>query len=235
MALAAPSVAHADNKKDLARTLFELGIEEYKTKQYESAALSMAKSYSLDPQPSALYALAQSERLNNDCKSATAHYQKLLDTSDDEGIKRAVKDNLELCASLARGEKVKEDEATVLKRDAPTLTIKTVYRTQKTNDKLTIVMFVGGGVALSSSLALFLVGRSASSDAEHATSLNDYNDLFDRARTMRWMSYATAGVGVTLVGLATYRLVRGTKEESSSPIAIVPTRGGSLISWSSSF
>ncbi len=232
---AAP-VAHADSKKDLARSLFELGIEEYKAKQYEAAALSMEKSYALDPVPGTLYALAQSERLNNDCKSATEHYQKLLDTSDDEGIKKAVKPNLELCEKIARGEKVKEDTATIETRDAPTLQIKTVYRTEKTNDKLTIVLFAGGGVALSGAVAFFFIGRSASNDADRATSLEEYNDLYDRSRTMAWLSYASVGVGVTLLGLATYRVVRGDKEEAEeSPVGIIPTRGGSMVSWSGRF
>jgi hypothetical protein len=232
--LAAP-VAHADNKKDLARSLFELGIEEYKTEQYEAASLSMAKSYALDPQPSSLYALAQSERLNNNCKDANRHYKQLLETSDDEGIIKAVKQTLEICAQIARGESVKEDKATIEQRDAPILQIKTVYRTKKTNDKLTIVMFAGGGVAVSGAVAFFLVGRAARSDAANATSLDEYNDLYDRSETMRWMSYAAAGVGVTLLGVATYRVLRGNRTEESSPVAITATRGGSLISWSGRF
>ncbi len=59
--------ARADSTA-LARQLFEHAIEEYKLKQYNAAIASLSKSYALDPQPDALYALAQAERLADDCK-----------------------------------------------------------------------------------------------------------------------------------------------------------------------
>jgi len=50
--LAMPAAAAAETEKTaLARELFDLGVEEYKTKQYAAAAASMSKSHALDPQP----------------------------------------------------------------------------------------------------------------------------------------------------------------------------------------
>src|SRR4051812_1962358 len=108
VAFAGGTAAADGNKKALARQLFELGIDEYKTKDYEGAAASMAKSYALDPIPETLYAEAQAERLAGDCIDASVHYSKLLDLAKDNSIATAVKANLELCSQIERGEKPKE-------------------------------------------------------------------------------------------------------------------------------
>jgi len=237
-ALAMPAVARADtDKAALARQLFDLGVEEYKAQQYAAAAVSMAKSHALDPQPNALYALAQAERLSGNCKDAIAHYQQVIDTAKDEKTATAVKSNIELCQQIERGEKTKEptSEAKTAERDAPVLQIRTVYRTESRTDKLAIALFAGGGIALGGSVAMYIMARSASSDADRAQSLDEYNDLFDRAARLRWASYAAAGLGVTFVAVAAVRLVGGSGETRVQKVAVVPTRGGSLISWSSTW
>lgn len=238
IAIAMPAVAEAETDKSaLARDLFDLGVDEYKAKQYEAAAASMSKSYSLDPQPNALYAQAQAERLAGNCKDAIVHYQQVIDTAKDDKTVTAVKSNIELCQQLERGEQAKEpaSEATTAERDAPVLQIRTVYRTERRTDKLAIAMFAGGGIALGGSVAMFLVARSARSDADRAQSLEDYNDLFDRAARYRWMSYAAAGIGVGFIAVAAVRLIGGSGETRVQKVALVPTRGGSLVSWSSTW
>lgn len=197
----------------------------------------MSKSYSLDPQPNALYAQAQAERLSGNCKAAITHYQQVIDTSKDEKTANAVKGNIELCEAIERGEKAKEpaSEAKTAERDAPVLQIRTVYRTERQTDKVAIVLFAGGGIALGGSVAMFLVARSARSDADRAQSLEEYNDLYDRAARLRWMSYAAAGVGVGFIAVAAYRLIGGSGETRVQKVALVPTRGGSLVSWSTAW
>jgi tetratricopeptide (TPR) repeat protein len=238
IALSLPAVAAAEGDKTaLARELFDLGVEEYKAKQYDAAAASMAKSYSLDPQPNALYAQAQAERLGGKCKEAIAHYRLVIDTAKDDKIITAVKANVELCQQIERGEESKEvpTEAKTAERDAPVLEIRTVYRTESRTDKIAVVLFAGGGLALGGSLAMYLVARSASSDAERAGSLVEYNDLYDRAAQLRWMSYAAAGIGLGCIAVAAYRLIGGSGETRVQGVAIVPTPGGSLVSWSSAW
>jgi hypothetical protein len=237
--LAGLSVARADNKK-LARELFELGIEEYKAKDFEASAASMAKSYALDPQPNALYALAQAERLNNDCKGAKVHYEKLLEVSKDDAIKKAVAANLELCAQIERGEKPKEESPAETKaneqRDAPVIQYKTIYRTrtESKTDVLAVSMFAVGGISLGGSIVTYVYARSLRSDADNATTLEDYNDKFDRAKRLRYVSYAAAGLGVALVGFATYRVVWGGGKKSAE-VALAPTSGGTMVALSGSF
>jgi len=233
-----PAIAAADGDKTaLARDLFDLGVEEYKAQQYAAAAASMAKSHALDPQPNALYALAQAERLSGNCKDAITHYQQVIDTAKDEKTVNAVKGNIELCQQIERGEATKEpvSKAKTAERDAPLLQIRTVYRTESRTDKIAIALFAGGGIALGGSVAMYIMARSARSDADRAQSLDEYNDLFDRAARLRWASYAAAGLGVSFVAVAAIRLVGGSGETRVQKVALVPTRGGSLVSWSSTW
>lgn len=233
-------VAHADNKK-LARELFELGIDEYKNKDYPAAVASMSKSYALDPQPNALYALAQAERLNNDCKAAKPHYEKLLEVSTDEAIKKAVAANLELCASIERGEKPKEETPAETKaaeqRDAPVIQYKTIYktRTEEKTDFLSVGMFAVGGISIGTSVVLYVYASSTRDDANNATSLAEFNDKFDRAKRLRYISYAVGGAGLALVGIATMRVIYGGKNKKEAEVSLVPTSGGSMFALSGTF
>lgn len=229
--------ASADNKK-LARDLFELGIEEYKTKQYAAAAQSMSKSYALDPQPNALYALAQAERLADNCKDALVHYAKVLEESKDPKIKSAVEANIELCTQIESGQAPQEepkDKAEQDRLDAPVLQIRTVVRTEQKTDKLTIVLYAVGSTAFGGGVVTYFLARSARSDADRAASLDEYNDLYDRSQNMKLIAYGAAGLGIGLATWATIRVLGGKKtttETRAPEIAISPIQGGSLVSWS---
>jgi hypothetical protein len=234
-AIALPRRSAAEtSKKDLARQLFELGIEEYKDKQYDAAVASMSKSYALEPDTGALYALAQSERLAGKCKDATVHYNKLLETTKDEKTIGAVKAQIDLCDQIERGEKPKDDLKLDDPRDAPTIQYRTVYRTKQHSDTLAIALYVAGGVSLGGAATTYLLARSTRDDADHATSLTQYNDLYDRARVLRLTAYTAAGAGLALVGYATYRVLWGDKP-SSSEVAIVPTTRGSIVTWATTW
>ena len=233
--IASASIASADNKQ-LARDLFTLGIDEYKNKQYEAAAASLAKSHALDPNNSALYALAQAERLAGRCKDAIAHYEQLLSTTKDEKSTKKITENIELCKQIEAGKPApeeKKDDKAVEQRDAPTIEYRTVVRTERSRDVVSIALFAGGGVAISGAVATYLVARSQRSDADDATSLEEYNDKYDSSRRLKWISYATAGVGVSLITVAIIRVVRGDSGSTESKqVAVSPIPGGSMVSWS---
>jgi len=234
---ASTAAADSKDKKALARQLFELGIDEYKNKDYEGAAASMAKSYALDPVPETLYAQAQAERLAGDCIDASVHYTKLLDlAAKDNSISVAVKANLELCSQIERGEKPKDDPKAdaqaAERRDAPTVKVRTVYRTERRSDKLAIALFAAGGIGIGGAAVTYIAGVSARSDADHATTLAEYNNLFDRSVTLKDTAYIAASVGVVAVAYATWRVTHGSGTvRVAEQVAVVPTRGGSFVSW----
>jgi tetratricopeptide (TPR) repeat protein len=234
--LAIPRIARADeNKQALARQLFNLAISEYQAKQYDAAVASLAKSHALDPRPDALYALAQAERLANHCKDALVHYEQLLESSKDDKIIRRVKENIELCKQIEAGKPAaaeKQPSRDVAQRDAPTIEYRTIVRTEQKRDVLSIVLFAGGGVAISGSAGMYLVARSMKQDADNAQSLAEYNDKYDQSWRLRWLSYATAGVGATLFTVALVRVIGGGDESKSRRVAVTPVEGGSIVSWS---
>jgi len=233
----ATNVASADTKT-LARDLFNLGIDEYKAKQYDAAAASLAKSHALDPRPDALYALAQSERLAGRCKDAIPHYETLLLDAKDEKSQTKIKENIEICKQIEAGKPVPEEkaqDARSVERDAPTIEYRTVVRTERSRDVLSIVLFAGGGVAISGGVALYLVARSQRNDADNATTLEDYNDKYDSSRRLKWISYASGAVGVSLITVALVRVLRGdtgNSESETKQVAVTPLDGGSLVSFS---
>ncbi|MDQ3340142.1 MAG: hypothetical protein M4D80_33715 [Myxococcota bacterium] len=234
--LATTNVASADNKT-LARDLFNLGIDEYKAKQYDAAAASLSKSHALDPRPDALYALAQSERLAGKCKEAIPHYEQLLADSKDEKSQKKIRENIEICKQIEAGKPAPTGEdktdAKSQERDAPTIEYRTVVRTERSRDVLSIALFAGGGVAISGGVAMFLVARSQRSEADSATTLEEYNDKYDSSRRLKWISYASAGVGVSLITVAVVRLIRGdgNSEAETKQVTLAPTQGGSILSF----
>ena len=238
--LATTGAASADTKT-LARDLFNLGIDEYKAKQYEAAAASLSKSHALDPRSDALYALAQSERLAGRCKEAIPHYEQLLVDAKDEKSKKKIRENIEICKQIEAGkpappEPDEKESAKAEERDAPTIEYRTIVRTERSRDVVSIVLFAGGGVAISGGVALYLVARSQRSDADSATSLDDYNDKYDSSRRLKWISYASMGAGVSLITWAVVRVVRGdsgNSESSSKQVALTPTDGGSVLTFQS--
>ncbi len=237
LTVASGRIARAEtSKKELARQLFELGIEEYKDKQYDAAVASMSKSYALEPDPSALYALAQSERLSGKCKDAITHYNKLLETTKDEKTTTAVKAQIDLCEQIERGEAPKADPKVDEKRDAPTIQYRTIIHTERRSDTLAIALYAVGGVSLGGAATTYLLARSTRADANNATSLAQYNELYDRATILRWTAYGAAGAGLVLVGYATYRVLWGGGPKSTSQeVAVVPLPGGSLVSWATAW
>jgi tetratricopeptide (TPR) repeat protein len=230
---AAPAAARAEeNKQALARSLFNFAIGEYKAKDYEAAAASLAKSQSLDPRPETLYALAQAERLANQCKEALVHYEQLLETLKDDKIVQRVRENIELCKQIEAGKPAPvEQKQDIVQRDAPTIEYRTIVRTERKRDVLSIVLFVGGGVAVSGGAAGYLISRSLAKDADHAQSIEEYNRKYDQSWRLRWGSYAAAGVGATLFTVALVRVIGGGKSETRR-VAVAPIRGGSVVSWS---
>jgi tetratricopeptide (TPR) repeat protein len=233
---AAPTAARAEeNKQALARGLFNLAIAEYQGKQYDAAALSLEKSYALDPKPEALYALAQAERLANRCRDALVHYEQLLEESKDDKIIKRVKENIEICKQIEAGKPApaeKKRDAADAQRDAPTIEYRTVVRTEQKRDGWSIVLFAGGGVAVSGGVAAYFLSREFQKDADNAGSLEEYNEKYDRSWRLRWISYATAGAGATLLTVGLIRVIGGGGKSETRQVAITPVEGGSIFSWS---
>jgi tetratricopeptide (TPR) repeat protein len=230
--------AAADNASK-ARDLFKQGIEQYKAKQYDAAAATLAKSYELDPKPDALFAQAQSERLGGHCSEAVKHYRSLLETAKDLPTIKIVQTSLAACPKEpdvvpAKVEPTPEDHHEVVQAP-PQIVTKTVVREVPRSDRLSTVLFAGGMLALGGGAGLYIASNGSLDDAKHARTLDDHDKFTDRAQLERNLSYGVAGAGALLITVAVIRWARGGAHESkpsTAEVAVAPASGGGVVTLS---
>jgi tetratricopeptide (TPR) repeat protein len=96
VALAAAPVAAAPPANG-ANDLLERGLRSYAVGRYDEAIASFRRGYELSPRPEFLYALAQAQRMNGDCRGAVASYRAFLRTSPAERAAAPARQNLQRC------------------------------------------------------------------------------------------------------------------------------------------
>ena len=238
LGLLAPRDAAADSAK--ARELFKQGIDQYKAKEYDKAAATLAKSYEMDPKPDALFAQAQAERLAGKCREATVHYHQLLETTQDLPTIKAVQANLALCGKEPEPPPVvvapkPEDNTPAPAPQPPQIITKTVVRDVPHSDTLATVLFAGGMLAVGGGVGLYIASNGALDDAKHARTLDDHEKFTDRAKSERTLSFITGGVGLAMITVAIVKWSAGGPSESraTNDVAVTPTSGGGMVTFSS--
>jgi hypothetical protein len=96
---AAPCRADPD---DEAKGHLERGLRLYDTQAYTEAIAEFKAGYRIDPRPSFLYALAQAQRMNGDCKNAVVAYRAFLRSAPAEPARAAAQSNIERCEQAQR-------------------------------------------------------------------------------------------------------------------------------------
>ncbi|HUS33159.1 MAG TPA: hypothetical protein VMZ53_31875 [Kofleriaceae bacterium] len=223
-------VAHADEAGDLSKQALEL----YKAGKYGDAAKLYERVYQLDGKPETLFSLAQSERLSGDCKKATEHYHKVIEQVSDFNVARLVQQNLKLCGNDEDQQSTKPVTPPPPPLSTPPveprIETRTVVREHHKVDPLAITMFGVGMLALGSAGGLYLAASANDSAADKAFSLEDHDDLQDRASTERLSCAVAAGVGLAFVGVAVFRWT--TAKDTTSNVAIAPTASGGSVVFS---
>lgn len=101
-------------------------------------------------------------------------------------------------------------------------------------DVLGDVLLVGGVAVGVGSVLMYTGARSTLDDAEAAPTLAAYNTLVDDAKSQRTMSLVLAGGSAVLLTAAIVRYKVRDKGETRT-VAVTPTNGGGLITWSGGF
>ena len=109
---------------------------------------------------------------------------------------------------------------------------KTVY-VRKT-DPLAVGLLAGGALSGGFAVGMLLRSSSTRDDANSARTLDDANELQDRADRDRLIAIVAGGVGAVAIGFAVFRLATGGKQ-ASSEVAVTPTSGGGTLVFSRSF
>lgn len=81
-------------------TLLERGLRSYAVGHYPEAIASFQRGYELEPRPEFLYALAQAQRMNGDCRGAVISYRAFLRTSPTERAAAPARQNMARCEEL---------------------------------------------------------------------------------------------------------------------------------------
>jgi tetratricopeptide (TPR) repeat protein len=81
-------------------TLLERGLRSYAVGHYPEAIASFQRGYEMQPRPEFLYALAQAQRMNGDCRGAVASYRAFLRTTPPERAAAPARQNLTRCEEL---------------------------------------------------------------------------------------------------------------------------------------
>jgi tetratricopeptide (TPR) repeat protein len=99
-------------------------------------------------------------------------------------------------------------------------------------DVLGDVLVVGGVVAVVGAGLEYKGARSSIDDASNAMTLDQYNKSLDDAHSKRTYSLILGGAGAALIAGGLVHYMFHGKHDETHGVAIVPTAGGGLITWS---
>ena len=223
--ICAARIASADPAADMKK-----GIELYKAGKYAEAAELLKRSYDLAPKAETLFALAQAERLSGDCATAARHYHKVIEQVSDFNVAKLVQQNLALCEKTEPAPPPSKPEPEPAKAEPaappppPQIITKTVTRDVPHTDAVAVTLVTFGGIAVGAAGGLFVASSGNRKAAETAGTLDDSNQLVDRAHSQQLAAFVVGGAGVALLGYGIYRLV--SSEPPKADVAIVPTTNG---------
>ena len=218
-----------------APELVKKGIEAYKAGKYDDAARLFEKAYAQEPKAETLFALAQAERLGGRCEKAVVHYKQLLAQTTELATAKAVQNNLALCPQPSQ-EREREPEPEARPAPAPEPEVspppppRTIVREVRETDALGAGLLATGALGGGFAIGMFLRSTSTRDDAGKARTLDDANQLHDRADRDRLVAIIAGGASAVAIGYAVFRLARGGRSETAATeLAVTPTAGGSMM------
>lgn len=205
----AATAAHAAGKLDVALT-------------------ELRAAYELDPQPDLLFAMGQVQAGLGDCTAARDSYEQYRAAMNNEaGIGAAVDAAIAACGA-APAPTTTTTPAAPAAPPSPAPAGAGPWYTDVIGDVLT----GGGAIALVTAGIEYKSARSALDDAEHATTLADYNKLVDSAHSDRTFALVLGGAGAALVAGGIVHYMMHGKTTETRGVAIVPIAGGGILTFS---
>jgi tetratricopeptide (TPR) repeat protein len=217
----AASLAHADEPKVLpqAEQHLEAGKRAYAAADYATASREFEAAYAIDPNPSLLYAWAQSLRLGGRCADAVPIYRLFLDTEPTDQVRGEVDTLIRLCEPVGPSPDPRPDPPPDRRPPAPPEPRPEARRWYR--DVLGGTLTIGG-VALAGTGAAFLVASKRSEDAANRAELRgDFLELLDEATVRRRVGFVGLGLGAALVAGGIIRYA--TRGDGPTGVAIAIT------------
>jgi len=240
----ASSSAGADPKAD-AKAHIEKATAAHAAGKYDDALRELTLAYALDPQPELLFGIGQVHMKLGDCESATTFYQRFIATKPNPKAAAIAQKAITTCKDHPPEPKKVEPEPVVEPAKPPPVETKPEpvavippppppeqrpwYR-DVVGDAL-----VGLGVVAEAVAVVEYRGALDKRDrADAAMNYGDYQKLLDDAHHQNRFAigFAAGGGALVLAGVIHY-IVSGKPEEHG--VAIVPTHGGNLVTWTTRF
>ncbi|HKA88366.1 MAG TPA: hypothetical protein VKE22_11915 [Haliangiales bacterium] len=200
--------ARADDMRPAARDKFNEGLIAYEAKRYPEAIAAFREAYMSDPRPDILFAWAQAERLSGNCEGATPLYRKLLEQSQGDAQRAAVRELLDKCEA----ERAAAPAAAIAVVAPPPAERETPpFYTDALGDTL-----VGAGiVAAGTGVTLFVLAGKAHDDAMASRTYDEFSAGLSTANNRRLFGSIAlaAGVGLTTAGVLRWVLRPAPREE----------------------
>jgi len=228
---AAPAQPKVSGVLPAAQPHLQRALRHFEAKDYPKALVEFRAAYTIDPQPSLLYAIAQAERMNGDCQRAIRYYEAYLRAGPNELQARLARENIERCtAELRRSPPASQPTSAPLDLAPPpprkTLPVvdeptRMPWRSNWLGHGLTI----GGLAAVAAGVALWSVEHAAITSANGAA---DYGTFAARAHAAAQaeklqavgVALASAGAALVVAGILTYAL-RGRRRAERPTVATV--------------
>ncbi len=209
------SVAGAEEQSQV----FQNAVEAYENNEFELAAQLFLEAYEETPSQTILFALAQSERLSDDCPAALTHYHQLRRKKLPDEDRLRVFQGLELCGVFDAQAVVEEPEVVVATRPSK-------IEKSSGNDWLGVSLLAGGIVGMGIGTSYWLVSSSQQNDLRRADNEASYLLLESRASTSRTISIVSyAGGAALLAGAALRFWTRGGRDAQGVESDTVVTTG----------
>lgn len=245
--LLAPASASAQPKtssslEQAAQSHIELATAAFQSGDFPRALAHLEAAYEADPQPDLLYAIAQVEQKLDRCTDAIAHYQQYLGTNPPAAARRDTEEAITVCESKLATQPVTPTGPYTPPQ--PLVAPASGAVTDGSADRGPSPWYadplglglVGGGVILGAlGVVVYTDARSDLDAAEVAVDHAEYQQFVDDAHGKRTASAVMIGGGIALVAGGVARLVLRDRGQERSSVALVPTRGGSVVTWGGSF
>jgi tetratricopeptide (TPR) repeat protein len=240
MSLSIPALA--DDAKTAAKQHVATARALHAQHKLPEALAELEAAYTLDPQPSLLFALGQIHVQLGRCERARAFYRRFLATRPKRADAEVANEAIAGCktapiAKPAIAPVVAPSESIVVPRPPAarpqelTMPLRTTTRSHRSARAAGVSLVAGGVLASIGSLLVYRSAIEARDRADEATTYEAYELLSDRASTRSTTAGILGVVGVAAI--ATGAIVFTIHRRDS--VELQPTAGGAALSWSTPF
>lgn len=258
LAAATPADAKPKNDAPSVQVHMDRAAKAHKAGNFQEALVELQAAYAIEPQPKLLYAIAQVYAKLDQCTEAIDYYERFLEA--DKSKQAVVRQAIDACKKKLAEAAVTTSEQTPPTEPPPpeqpvepppveaapppspppspspaTVTVTTqAMQSSWYSDVLGDALVLGGVGAAVGAVFMYRAAKSDVDKADASETLAAYNDFRSSADRKQIYSIVLAGSGLSLIaaGILRYTLRDNRRE---SPVAIVPSADGGIITWSGGF